>query len=150
VQAAQARYAEALESLLHDMKVHDAYNLLGEAAMRRGDYMPAQRYFQLAIRESPKYFEAAQKNLVVVNERLASEGETAATLPATRGEPSLRVVLEDTKVYFDGKVVGLARRGERVVVLESKQGRSKVRVRDAAAGADVTGWLPSAVLADRP
>jgi tetratricopeptide (TPR) repeat protein len=150
VQAAQARYAEALASLLHDMKVHEAYNLLGEAAMRRGDYMAAQRYFQLAIRESPTYFEAAQKNLVVLNERMASEDAAMAIAPAARGEPSLRVVLEDTKVYFDGKVVGLARRGERVVVLESKQGRSRVRVRDAAAGADVTGWVPSAVLADRP
>lgn len=150
VQAAQARYAEALASLLHDMKVHEAYNLLGEAAMRRGDYMAAQRYFQLAIRESPTYFEAAQKNLVVLNERMASEDAATAIAPAARGEPSLRVVLEDTKVYFDGKVVGLARRGERVVVLESKQGRSRVRVRDAAAGADVTGWVPSAVLADRP
>jgi len=150
VLAAQAHYSKALQCFLRDMRVHEAYNSLGEAALQRGDDPQAQRYFQLAIRESPMYYEAAQKNLVVVNERMASLDAAAATAPAARGEPSLRVVLEDTKVYFDGKVVGLARRGERVVVLESKQGRSKVRVRDAAAGADVTGWLPSAVLADRP
>ena len=145
VHAAQGRYPEALECFLNEMRVHEAYNALGEAAMRRGDNASARRYFDRAIRESPMYYEAAQKNLVVVNERLLSD-ETPVAAP---DGPAVRVVVEDTKAFFDGKVVGVLRRGDRVVVLETKQGRSRVRFKDAAAGADRIGWLPSAVLVER-
>lgn len=145
VHVAQGRYPEALECFLNEMRVHEAYNALGEAVMRRGDNASARRYFELATRESPMYYEAAQKNLVVVNERLLND---AAPVAPPEG-PAVRVVVEDSNAFFDGKVAGVLRRGDRVVVLETKQGRSRVRFRDAAAGADRTGWLPSAALVER-
>ena len=103
VQAMQGRYAEALESLLQDKDLAHAYNLLGEAAMERGDFEAAKRYFESAISESPRYFEAAQKNLGLANERLLAAPANGAT----------KVVLADTPVYSDGAVVGLVGEGRR-------------------------------------
>lgn len=53
VQARQARYADALESFLREMDMPHAYNLLGEAAMERGDYDQARKYFESANHASP-------------------------------------------------------------------------------------------------
>jgi tetratricopeptide (TPR) repeat protein len=78
VLAKQKRYPEALESFLKEADVADAYNLLGEFAMANRDYSSAQDYFKSAISASPRYFEAAQKNLALANERLAHPVVTAA------------------------------------------------------------------------
>jgi tetratricopeptide (TPR) repeat protein len=139
VQAMQGRYAEGLESLLQDKDVARAYNLLGEAAMERGDFEAAKRYFESAVSESPRYFEAAQKNLSLANERLLAAPANSAT----------KVVLADTPVYADGAVVGLAAKGDLVQVLRTQQTSSLIRFRNSI-GAEHTGWLPSASLAEHP
>ena len=139
VQAMQGRYAEALESLLQDKDLAHAYNLLGEAAMERGDFESAKRYFESAISESPRYFEAAQKNLGLANERLLAAPANGAT----------KVVLVDTPVHADGAVVGLVAKGDVVQVLRTQQTSSLVRFRNSN-GAEHTGWMPSASLAERP
>ncbi len=138
VQAAQGRYAEALESLLKDKDLPHAYNLLGEAAMERGDFETAQRYFEQAISESPRYFEEAQKNLGLAKEKLL----------AAPGNGMTRLVLADTPVYSDGAVVGLVEKGDVVEVLRTQQSSSLIRFRNRS-GASHTGWLPSASLGER-
>jgi Flp pilus assembly protein TadD len=139
VQAMQGRYAEGLESLLQDKDLAHAYNLLGEAAMERGDFDSGKRYFESAISESPRYFEAAQKNLGLAKERLLAAPANGAT----------KVVVADTPVYSDGAVVGLVAEGEQVQVLRIQQNSSLVRFRNNN-GAEHTGWMPSASLAERP
>ena len=138
VQAAQGRYAEGLESLLKEKSLPQAYNLLGEAAMERGDFETAQRYFEQAIAESPRYFEEAQKNLGLAKEKLL----------AAPGNGATREVLADAPVYSDGAVVGLVEKGDVVEVLRTQQGSSLVRFRNRN-GAEHTGWLPSASLGTR-
>lgn len=143
VQARQGRYAEALESFAQDVDMPSAYNLLGQCAMERGDYVPARKYFESAISEAPRYFEAAQKNLGVVNERLAA-GQSGVV-----GTSVTLVANEDSNVYSNGVAVGMLRRGDRVEVLESKEGRSRITFRDPDGGPARSGWVPSAVLAAR-
>ena len=138
VQAAQGRYAEALESLLKEKDLPHAYNVLGEAAMERGDFEAAQRYFEQAISESPRYFEEAQKNLGLAKEKLL----------AAPGNGVTKVVLADTPVYADGAAVGLVEKGDVVEVLRTQQTSSLIRFRNRN-GAEHTGWLPSASLGER-
>jgi Flp pilus assembly protein TadD len=71
VQARQQRYAEALESLLFTFDIPQAYNALGAEAMENGDFARAKEYFETASESSPAYFGDAQKNLALVNQRLA-------------------------------------------------------------------------------
>jgi tetratricopeptide (TPR) repeat protein len=139
VQAKQGRYAEALESLTQEMDVAHAYNVLGEGAMESGDYSRAKRYFESAISEAPRYYEAAHRNLALANERLLAAPATATT----------KVVLADTPVIADGAVIGLVERNDRVEVLRSQQGSSLVRFRNRT-GAEHLGWVPSTSLADPP
>ncbi len=138
VQAVQGRYAEALETLTRDTDLAHAYNLLGEAAMERGDFDSAKRYFQSAITESPRYFEEAQKNLGLANERLL----------AAPGNDAVRVVVADSVVYSDGAVVGTVSKGDLVQVLRLQQSSSLIRFR-VAGGAEHTGWVSSAILAEK-
>ena len=138
VQAMQGRYAEALEALLREMDLAHAYNVLGEVAMDRGDYVTAKRYFEQAISEAPRYFAAAQKNLGLANERL---------LAAPPDSPS-KVVRADTPVYSEGVVIGLVERGDRVEVLRTQETSSLVRFRNRS-GAEHIGWVPSSALADK-
>lgn len=142
VQASQARYGEALESFLKEMDVPHAYNALGEVAMERGDDLQAKKYFEEASRASPRYFEAAQRNLNIVSERLA------VPLPAL----GPRVVTVATDVYSaetrDVRV-GAVRRGDEVHVLDARLERSRIRYRATGSGEDHFGWVPSVVLADR-
>jgi Flp pilus assembly protein TadD len=146
VQARQARYAEALESFLQEADLPNAYNLVGEAAMGRGDYVQARKYFESASSASPRYFEAAQKNLGIVNERLATAAPAVAAPKAANG---FKVVLADTSVYMKGVFIGTVRRGDRVAVLKTQDAFSQVRFRDDG-GKDRVGWLPSSSLADSP
>jgi tetratricopeptide (TPR) repeat protein len=69
-QAAQAHYDEAIKCFLKEADPPHAYNLGGEIAMKNSNYAAAQKFFTSAISASPRYFEAAQKNLALVNERL--------------------------------------------------------------------------------
>lgn len=138
-QARQERYAEALESFLQDTDMAHAYNLLGEAAMGNRDYALAKRYFESASSASPRYFEAAQKNLGLVNERLAA--------PAVADET--RLVQSDTPVYAKGVVIGTIRQGTRVPVLTTQDAYSLVKFRDQV-GNMIAGWIPSRNLADLP
>jgi len=141
VQARQARYAEALESLLREADLANAYNLLGEAAMERGDNVQAKRYFESAVSASPRYFEAAHRNLGLVNERLVEA-------PAPN-EAGIKVVLADTPVYMNGVVIGQIQRGGKVPVLKTQKDLSQVRFRDRG-GVDRVGWVPSSSLTDSP
>ena len=146
VQARQARYAEALETLLQEVDLANAYNLLGEAAMKRGDNAQAKRYFESAVSASPRYFEAAQKYLGIANERLAT---AAPAVTASRATNAFKVVLADTSVYMKGVVIGTVKRGDRVPVLKTQDAFSQVEFRDGG-GTDRVGWVPSSSLADSP
>jgi Tfp pilus assembly protein PilF len=139
VQAKQGRYPEALESLTREMDIAHAYNMLGEGAMESGDYSRAQRYFESAIGAAPRYFEAAQRNLALANERLLASPATAST----------KVVVTDTPVISDGAVIGLVERNDRVEVLRTQSGSALVRFRNRT-GTDHIGWVPSTSLSDPP
>lgn len=139
VQAKQGRYPDALESLLKEMNLPQAYNLLGESAMESGDYSRAKRYFESAISEAPRYYEAAHRNLGLANERLLAAPASSAT----------KVVLSDTPVIADGSVIGLIERNDRVEVLRTQQGSALVRFRNRS-GTQHLGWVPVTSLADPP
>ena len=139
VQAKQGRYPDALESLLKEMDLAHAYNLLGESAMESGDYSRAKRYFESAISEAPRYYEAAHRNLSLANERLLAAPTTSAT----------KVAVADTPVIADGSVIGLVERNDRVEVLRTQQGSALVRFRNRS-GAQHLGWVPVTSLADPP
>jgi len=142
VQASQARYAEALQSFLNEMDMPHAYNLLGVVAMERDDDLMAKKYFESASRASPRYFEAAQRNLSIVNERLAS------TMPVV----GARVVTSETDVYSNDTHevrVGVVRRGDQVQVLEARLDRSRIKFKASGSDDGHVGWVPSAALADR-
>jgi tetratricopeptide (TPR) repeat protein len=139
VQAKQGRYPDALESLLKEMDLAHAYNLLGESAMESGDYSRAKRYFESAIGEAPRYYEAAHRNLGLANERLLAAPASSAT----------KVVLADTPVIADGSVIGLIERNDRVEVLRTQQGSALVRFRNRS-GTQHLGWVPVTSLADPP
>jgi tetratricopeptide (TPR) repeat protein len=142
VQANQARYADALESFLQEMDLPNAYNLLGEAAMERGDYDQARKYFESANHASPVYFESAQKNLGIVNERSKGVAATAAASETL-------VVIVETDVRANGTIIGVVRRGDRVQVVEKTPGWARIRIPNPESAEDRVGWVPSTVLAER-
>lgn len=137
VQAMQGRYGDALESFMQQSDPATAYNLLGEATMERGDYIQAKRQFEAAISASPRYFDAAQKNLDLVDERLSVSDTNLS-----------KFVLTDTPVTIGDAVVGRVKRGERVPVLKVKGQSTLIKFRDNL-GADMTGWVPSTMLSDK-
>jgi tetratricopeptide (TPR) repeat protein len=136
VQAAQGRYGDALESFMQQTDAASAHNLLGEAAMERGDYVQARRQFQAAVSTSPRYFDAAQKNLALVEERLASSDTSLS-----------KFAVADALVLLGDTVVGQVKRGDRLPVLTVKGETTLVKFQES--GADVTGWVPSNVLSDK-
>jgi Flp pilus assembly protein TadD len=70
VQAKARQYGMALRSFLETLDEANAYNEVGEGAMRNGDHKVAKVYFEDAANASPVYFEKAHKNLAVVNDEL--------------------------------------------------------------------------------
>ena len=135
-QASQTRYAEALESLLHETDIAQAYNLLGEVALERGNFVAAQKYFKLAISASPRYFQAARGNLALAEERSAK--------PA---QHPIRFARNDANVYAKGSVIGTVTRGVNVSVLHTQGNYSLVKYRDQG-GVERTGWVFSSSLGD--
>ena len=107
--------------------------------MESGDYSRAKRYFESAITEAPRYYEAAHRNLSLANERLLAAPTTSAT----------KVAVADTPVIADGSVIGLVERNDRVEVLRTQQGSALVRFRNRS-GAEHLGWVPVTSLADPP
>jgi tetratricopeptide (TPR) repeat protein len=65
VQARQKKYSMAVHTMTRLVAAEVAYNDVGYIAMRQGDLGIAQRYFRKAIQISPRYFEAAQRNLTL-------------------------------------------------------------------------------------
>jgi hypothetical protein len=57
-----------------------AHNLLGEAALESGDLDTAQNEFALALSAAPRYFQAAQDNLDLVNKRIAEKAMGGAPI----------------------------------------------------------------------
>jgi tetratricopeptide (TPR) repeat protein len=70
VQVRRGDTGAALESLLNVMDTAQAYNEIGVTLMRIKNYQSAREYFTKAIRASPAWFDEAQKNLAVADERL--------------------------------------------------------------------------------
>jgi tetratricopeptide (TPR) repeat protein len=62
--------AGALESLLNVMSTAEAFNEIGVALMNVKQYRDAREYFAKAISASAAWYEAAQRNLALVDERL--------------------------------------------------------------------------------
>jgi tetratricopeptide (TPR) repeat protein len=62
--------AGALESLLNVMSTAEAFNEMGVTLMSVKQYQDAREYFTKAIGASAAWFEAAQRNLALVDERL--------------------------------------------------------------------------------
>jgi len=73
VLARQKQYAKAVQTITRVGDPAIAYNDVGYIAMRLGDHETAAVYFEEAIRLSPRYFDAAHKNL----EALRGQGTTA-------------------------------------------------------------------------
>ena len=73
VRARQKKYPEAVQLMARNVEVEVAYNDVGYIAMRQGDFAVAERYFHKAIGLSPRYFEAAQRNLTELEDRTVSE-----------------------------------------------------------------------------
>lgn len=63
VMARQRQYDLAVELLQQVVDPEVAYNDVGYIAMRQGDLEFARAFFEKAIQLSPRYFEAAQRNL---------------------------------------------------------------------------------------
>lgn len=72
VLARQKQYEKAVQTISRVADPAVAYNDVGYVAMRLGDHEAAAVYFEEAIRLSPRYFEAAHKNL----EALRGQGTT--------------------------------------------------------------------------
>ena len=72
VRARQKRYPEAVQMMSRNVADEVAYNDVGYIAMRQGDFEVAERYFHKAIGLSPRYFEAAQRNLMELEDRSAT------------------------------------------------------------------------------
>jgi len=70
VQVLRGDTGGALESLLNVMDTAEAFNEIGVTFMSAKKYQQAKEYFTKAISASPAWFEAAQKNLALVDERL--------------------------------------------------------------------------------
>ena len=62
--------AGALESLLNVMSTAEAFNEIGVTLMNIKQYRDAREYFAKAISASAAWYEAAQRNLALVDERL--------------------------------------------------------------------------------
>lgn len=62
--------AGALESLLNVMSTAEAFNEIGVTLMDVKEYQSAREYFTKAIGASASWYEAAQRNLALVDERL--------------------------------------------------------------------------------
>jgi tetratricopeptide (TPR) repeat protein len=62
--------AGALESLLNVMSTAEAFNEIGVTLMNVKRYRDAREYFTKAISASAAWYEAAQRNLALVDERL--------------------------------------------------------------------------------
>jgi tetratricopeptide (TPR) repeat protein len=73
VRARQKRYPEAVQLMARNVDLEVAYNDVGYIAMRQADFAVAERYFHKAIGLSPRYFEAAQRNLMELEDRTVSE-----------------------------------------------------------------------------
>lgn len=73
VRARQKRYEEAVQVMARTVDSEVAYNDVGYIAMRQGDFALAESYFHKAIKLSPRYFEAAQRNLTELRSRTIAE-----------------------------------------------------------------------------
>jgi Tfp pilus assembly protein PilF len=80
VLARQKLYADAVQVMARAETKEVAYNDVGYIAMRQGDYGVAERYFEKAIRVSPRYFEEARRNLDKVQEYLLAERSKSAVI----------------------------------------------------------------------
>jgi Tfp pilus assembly protein PilF len=73
VLARQEHYGEAVQMMSRMVALEVAYNDVGYIAMRQSDFAVADNYFRKAIRVSPRYFEAAQRNLAQLHGHGVSE-----------------------------------------------------------------------------
>lgn len=73
VRARQKQYSVAVQMMARTVAVEVAYNDVGYIAMRQGDLAIAERYFHKAIGLSPRYFEAAQRNLTELKDRTVAD-----------------------------------------------------------------------------
>jgi tetratricopeptide (TPR) repeat protein len=85
-QARQKRYGAALDELLKVLPVPEALNKVGEAALANEDLGVAREYFERAAEASPRWYEKAHANLLVVDARQSEERArvAAATAAGTR------------------------------------------------------------------
>lgn len=81
VLARQKQYEKALQTIMRVSDPAVAHNDVGYIAMRLGDREAAAVYFEEAIRLSPRYFEAAHKNLEALKEQGAVAESGSAQSP---------------------------------------------------------------------
>lgn len=74
-------YPGGLEAYLKHLPPPEAYQRLGERALRVGDYARAVWYFERAAAASPVWFERAHKSLLVARERWVEQQRRAQDAP---------------------------------------------------------------------
>jgi tetratricopeptide (TPR) repeat protein len=65
--------AAAFESLVTVMDAAHAYNEIGTLLLRKKEYRDAREYFSKALTASPTWYEEADKNLALANEKLRGD-----------------------------------------------------------------------------
>lgn len=80
--ARQGNYATALSALSRVKERHVAANDVGYIAMLDGDYAAAERLFDQAKRESPRYYETAEKNLAELRRRSSARARADSAVEA--------------------------------------------------------------------
>lgn len=75
VLARQKEYEKAVKAITRVAEPPVAFNDVGYVAMRQGDHETAVAYFEEAIRLSPRYFEAADRNLQLLQNGRATKAD---------------------------------------------------------------------------
>ena len=85
VQARQKNYLAAVHTMTRLVASEVAYNDVGYIAMRQGDLGVAERHFRKAIQISPRYYEAAQRNLALLGADIAGDESVELAVANSEG-----------------------------------------------------------------
>lgn len=151
--AQRGQYADGLAMLLEVMPEAQAYNRLGELAMRRRDYAGAERLFTKALAASPTFYATADRNLIIVREHLSSVPPRADGTPHPRDVP-LRLaqgsVVVRSLADSGSDPLGYLQPRDPVAVLRDEGEWSLVAFTHRATGSQRQGWVRNRYIGEQP